>query len=194
MPASVMLQSRQYYRAYLERRNGVVEPRWEKCHIGVRKAVLLLNAWHIPTQNFLGHFGTCHVTVWSWYIPSIYLVYTWYILWPYRNVTGTEMSEKVLGRYMSGIYCISSYKRFIHVLYQVYTWYMLFIDSLYQVYAWYTSIAYSCSHWTSHFSMMSYTRYIFSTLFKSGIYHFSEWHITFAFGEYNIFKRGIWHF
>jgi hypothetical protein len=91
-------------------------------------------------------------------------VYTWYILWPYRNVTGTEKAEKVLSRCMPGIYCMASYERFTHVLYQVYyTWYILFINSLYQVYAWY--IAYSCSHGTFRFSMMSYTRYMFS------IYH-----------------------
>jgi hypothetical protein len=29
--------------------------------------------------------------------------------------------QKVLGKYMSGIYCISSYERFIHVLYLEYT-------------------------------------------------------------------------
>jgi hypothetical protein len=36
-------------------------------------------------------------------------------------VTGTEMSQKVLSRCMSGIYCMSSYERYMHVLYQVYT-------------------------------------------------------------------------
>jgi hypothetical protein len=35
--------------------------------------------WQTPTQNFLGHFGTCHVTVWTWYIPSKYLVYSRYM-------------------------------------------------------------------------------------------------------------------
>ncbi len=39
---------------------------------------------------------------------------------PYRNVTGTEMSQKVLSRYMSGIYCVSSYER----LCMVYTGYI----------------------------------------------------------------------
>ncbi len=73
-----------------------------------------------PTQNFLGNFGTCRVTVWSRYIPSLYLVYTWYMIWPYRNVTGTEIFQKVLSRCMPGIYCTSSYERFIHILYQVY--------------------------------------------------------------------------
>jgi hypothetical protein len=77
--------------------------------------------WHTPTQNFLGHFGTCHVTVWTWYIPSIYLVYTRYMVCPYRNVTGTKMSQKVLSRCMSTIYLTSSYTRFMHGIYQVYT-------------------------------------------------------------------------
>ncbi len=80
--------------------------------------------WHTPTQNFLGNFGICHVTVWTWNKPSLYLVYTRYILWPYRNVTCTEISQKVLSRCMPGIYCMSSYERFIHVLYLVYTRYI----------------------------------------------------------------------
>ncbi len=33
-------------------------------------------------------------------------------------MTGTEKAEKVLSRCMPGIYCMLSYERFIHVLYQ----------------------------------------------------------------------------
>ena len=98
--------------------------------------------WHTPTQNFLQHFGTCHVTVWTWYIPSINLVYTRYMLCPKRHVTGTDILQKVLSRCMSGIYCISSYERYMHVIYQVYTWYILFSISIYQVYTWYMTF-----HW-----------------------------------------------
>ncbi len=29
--------------------------------------------WHTPTQNFLRYFGTCHVTVWTWYIYTKYI-------------------------------------------------------------------------------------------------------------------------
>ncbi len=65
-----------------------------------------------------------------------------------RNVTGTEMSQKVLSRCMSGIYCMSSYERYMHVLYQVYTWYILFSISIYQVYTWYMTF------------LLAYTRYI----------------------------------
>jgi hypothetical protein len=84
--------------------------------------------WHTPTQNFQ--------------------VYTRYTPWPNRNVTGTEMSQKVLSRCMSGIYCMSSYERYMHVLYQVYTWYILFSISIYQVYTWYMTF------------LLAYTRYI----------------------------------
>jgi hypothetical protein len=38
---------------------------------------------------------------------------------------------------MSGIYCISSYERFMHGIYLVYTWYILFLISIFQVYTWY---------------------------------------------------------
>jgi hypothetical protein len=66
---------------------------------------------------------------------GIYHAYTWFILGiyyrPYSNVTGTEMSEKVLSRCMPGIYCISSYERFKHVLYQV-LWGIYLVYTIYQ--------------------------------------------------------------
>ena len=57
---------------------------------------------------------------WPWYIPRINQVETWHIPCPYRNVTGTEKTEKALSRRMPGIYCMSSYERFMHGIYQVY--------------------------------------------------------------------------
>jgi hypothetical protein len=69
----------------------------------------------------------------TWYIPSIYLVYSRYILCPYRNVTGTKMLQKVLSRCLSGINLRTSYERFMHDIYHVYTWYILSMIS----YDWY---------------------------------------------------------
>ena len=59
------------------------------------------------------------------------------MLCPYRNVTGTKMSEKVLSTCMSGIYCMSSYDRYMHVIYQVYTYYILLSISILHVYTLY---------------------------------------------------------
>jgi hypothetical protein len=57
-----------------------------------------------------------------WYLShcGMTMVYSWFMPWPYRNVTGTKMMQKVLSRCIPGIYCMSSYERFLHVLYQVY--------------------------------------------------------------------------
>ena len=70
-------------------------------------------SWLTPTQNFLGFFGTCHVTVWTWNIPRIYLVYTKHMICPNHHVAGTEKPQKVLSRCMPGI-CLNI------IIYQVY--------------------------------------------------------------------------
>ncbi len=102
----------------------------------------------LPTQNFLQHFGTCHVMVWTHHILSISQVYTWCIPSLNCHVTGTKMMQKVLSSFMSGIYFTLSYDIFMHGIYQVFTWYILFPISIYQEYTWYMTF------------LLAYTRYI----------------------------------
>ena len=47
-------------------------------------------------KNFLGNFGTCHVTVWTWNIPSIYLVYGIFV-----------GIYQVYSRYMTSMYLVA---------------------------------------------------------------------------------------
>ena len=100
---------------------------------------------YIPS---IKHAYTFHMTIYSIYLTYTYsklfetfrylsrdsldIVYTRAKYIP-SHVTGTEMSQKVLSRCMLGIYCISSYERYMHGIYQVYTWYILSMIS----YDWY---------------------------------------------------------
>ncbi len=105
------------------------------------------------------HAYTFHMTTYS-----IYLTYTYSKLsatFRYQLRNGLVM-EYTWYRCMSGIYCMSSYERYMHVLYQVYTGYILLIDI-------YIRCMLGISHIHVHMkpltSMMSYTWYM------SGIYH-----------------------
>ena len=65
------------------------------------------------------------------------------------------MSQKVLTRCMTGIYLRSSYDRFMHGIYQVYTMYILLSIRIYPVYTWYMTF-----YWHIPRIYQVYDRYI----------------------------------
>ena len=89
---------------------------------------------HTPTQNFLGHFGTSQVTVWSWNIPGIFhdQTVTWLVPKCPRKFWVGVCQVYTVYRHMKGICMV--YTRYIPDIYFFPLVYIKYIPGIWHFY------------------------------------------------------------
>ncbi len=146
--------------------------------------------WHTPTQNFQGHFGTCHVMVWSWNIPGLwkFWVVVCKVYTVYRHMKGICMFYT---RYIPDIYYWSIFISGVCLVYRIYmfTWNLspqwCYILGICLVYTIDICGIYWFYQWNILTLLMEYTNFI------NGIYLLYPYNILSLCMVYNKFLGGI---